>query len=55
MPEPLSKLARFLDQTLEVNMFPDAGPMGLQVHGSEQVHNIAVSYTHLPLPTTPYV
>ena len=43
MPEPLSKLVRFLDQTLEVNMFPDAGPMGLQVHGSEHVHHIVAA------------
>ena len=43
MPEPLSKLVRFLDQTLEVNMFPDAGPMGLQVHGNEHVHNVVAA------------
>ena len=76
MPEPLSKLVRFLDETLDVNMFPDAGPMGLQVHGSEHVHQIvaavsasrelfkqaaqreadmAVSYTHLTLPTSDLV
>ena len=40
MPESLIKLVHFLDQTLEVDAFPDSGPMGLQVHGCEVVANV---------------
>jgi dinuclear metal center YbgI/SA1388 family protein len=43
MPESLIKLVRFLDQTLEVDAFPDSGPMGLQVYGREAVENVVTA------------
>ena len=43
-------LAAF-DDILQPGRFKDYGPNGLQVEGKAET----VSYTHLTLPTTPYV
>ena len=43
MPEPRDDLVTHLNKALEVQAFPDYGPMGLQVHGREVVEHVVTA------------
>lgn len=43
MPEPRDDLVTHLNRVLELQAFPDYGPMGLQVHGREVVDTVVTA------------
>ena len=43
VPEPRDDLVTYLNRTLEVQAFPDYGPMGLQVHGRSTVETVVTA------------
>ena len=43
MPESRNDVVAFLDRVLELQAFPDYGPMGLQVHGREVVETVVTA------------
>ncbi|MDE2768862.1 MAG: Nif3-like dinuclear metal center hexameric protein [Chloroflexota bacterium] len=43
MPEPRDDLVTYLNRVLEVQAFPDYGPMGLQVHGRRVVRRVVTA------------
>ncbi len=43
MPEPRDDLVTHLNKALEVQAFPDYGPMGLQVHGRLKIQHVVTA------------
>ncbi len=43
MPESRNDVVSYLDRVLELQAFPDYGPMGLQVHGREVVETVVTA------------
>lgn len=43
MPEPRDDVVTHLNKVLEVRAFPDYGPMGLQVHGRQDIEHVVTA------------